>query len=239
MPARNHLLDALSRDDLERLAPHLQSIRHRSGTVLYEPEADLDWVYFPEQGLVSIISVMLSGATAEAAVVGREGAVGFVEAAGSGVFLMRALVQADLQAQRVPAARYREALNASQSFRQAVADHAELNMAESRQTIACIAHHTADRRLAWWLLECRDRADSGDTLPLTQEFLAAMLGLQRTTVNAVAAVLRDEGLIEYRRGTVRILDVAGLEAKSCECYQTNKRFRSLIEGASRRPPTRA
>ncbi len=143
METQNRLLMALSRDGLEHLAPHLHPVRVRSGTVLYEPEAKLDWVYFPEKGLVSIISVMLSGSTAEAAVVGREGAVGFVEAAGSGVFLMRALVQADLQALRVSATHYRQALDASPGLRRAVADHAELNMAETRQTLACIAHHTA------------------------------------------------------------------------------------------------
>lgn len=229
MDTQNHLLKTLLSADMDRLAPHLQRITLPASAVLYEPEANLDWVYFPERGLVSIISVMISGATAEAAVVGREGAVGFVEGAGSGIIFTRALVQADLEAQRVSAWHYRAALEASSTLRKAVADHAELNMAEARQTIACIAHHTADRRLAWWLLECQDRADSGNHLPLTQEFLAAMLGLQRTTVNTVATSLRDRGLIDYRRGMVTILDRAGLEATSCECYATNKRFREIIE----------
>jgi CRP-like cAMP-binding protein len=181
-----------------------------------------------------VISVMLSGETAESAVVGCEGAVGFIEAAGSGVFFSRALVQADLTALRLGAGRYREALDASAALRLAVADHAELNMAEGRQAIACIAHHTADRRLAWWLLECHDRANSGDQLPLTQEFLAAMLGLQRTTVNAVAGQLRDEGLIDFRRAVVTIVDRPGLEAKSCECYETIRGYRRLIQGPAGR-----
>ncbi len=222
----------LSADDLAALAPHLETVRVRAGTVLYEPESPLEWVYFPERGLISIITVMLSGMTAESAVVGCEGAVGFIEAAGSGVFLSRALVQADLDALRLSARRYREALQGSDSLRRAVASVAELNMAETRQTIACMAHHQADRRLAWWLLECHDRANSGDRLPLTQEFLAAMLGLQRTTVTAIANQLRDEGLIDYRRGQVTIHNRAGLEKKCCECYATSKHFRGLIE----RPP---
>jgi CRP-like cAMP-binding protein len=231
MESSNHLLQSLAQEDRDRLRPHLERVRFRSSDVLYEPEDRLDGVLFPERGLVSIITVMMSGATAEAAVVGREGAIGFVEAAGSGLFLSRALVQADLDALRAPIRAYREVLAASASLRRAVADHAELNMAEARQTIACIAHHTADRRLAWWLLECQDRAASGNHLPLTQEFLAAMLGLQRTTVNAVATQLREDGLIDYRRGMVTILDRAGLEVRSCECYATNRRYRELIEGA--------
>ena len=229
MQTVNRLLATLSETDAATLAPHLETVHVRASTVLYEPEATLDWVYFPERGLISIITVMISGATAESAVVGREGAVGFIEAAGSGVFLFRALVQADLEAKRVSARRYRDALDGSVTLRRAVADHAELNMAENRQTIACIAHHQADRRLAWWLLECHDRANSGDQLPLTQEFLAAMLGLQRTTVTTIARQLRDEGLIDYRRGRVTILDRAGLEQKCCECYATNRHFRSIIE----------
>jgi len=229
MEPGNHLLSTLAPADRERLAPHLNPFRVRAGAVLYEPEAELDWVYFPERGLISIISVMLSGDTAESAVVGREGAVGFVEAAGSGIFLSRALVQADLQALRLPTRRYREALEGSATLRRAVAGHAELNMAEGRQAIACIAHHQSDRRLAWWLLECHDRAASGDRLPLTQEFLAAMLGIRRTTVTSIAQQLRDEGLIQYRRAMVTIVDRAGLEAKACECYATSQHFRRLIQ----------
>jgi CRP-like cAMP-binding protein len=225
----NRLLATLSKTNAATLAPYLETVHVPASTVLYEPEATLDWVYFPERGLISIITVMLSGATAESAVVGCEGAVGLIEAAGSAIFLSRALVQADLEARRVSARRYREALDGSATLRRAVADHAELNMAESRQSIACIAHHQADRRLARWLLECHDRANSGDQLPLTQEFLAAMLGLQRTTVTAIARQLRDEGLIAYRRGQVTILDRAGLERKCCECYATNQHFRSIIE----------
>ena len=230
MNSNNSLLGVLSKQDRERLAPYLNPFEARAGSVLYEPEAELDWVYFPERGLISIISVMLSGSTTESAVVGREGAVGFVEAAGSGVYLSRALVQADLQARRLSAARYRDALDSSPTLRRAVAEHAELTMAEARQAISCIAHHQADRRLAWWLLECQDRAASGDRLPLTQEFLAAMLGLQRTTVNAVAGKLRDEGLIDFRRAVVTIVDRPGLEAKSCECYATIRHYRRLIRG---------
>jgi DNA-binding XRE family transcriptional regulator len=105
----------------------------------------------------------------------------------------------------------------------------ELIIAEARQTIACIAHHPADRRLAWWLLECQDRTGK-DRLALTQDFLGTMLGVQRTTVTQIAVGLKAEGLITCSRGVISILNRGGLEARSCECYKTSQHFRHLIEG---------
>ena len=232
METDNALLKALAPDDFYRLQKHLRPIGFRSGHVLYQPEDKVEWVYFPESGLVSLISVMLSGDQVESAVVGREGGIGFLEAAGAGIIFSKAVVQIDLVAQRAPAQAYLDALDASATLRRTIASHIELTIAECRQTIACIAHHPADQRLAWWLLECEDR--TGETrLPLTQEFLSAMLGVQRTTVSQVAAGLKALGLIGYSRGVIQILDRPGLCAKSCECYETNRHFRALIEGADR------
>ncbi|MDO9335153.1 MAG: Crp/Fnr family transcriptional regulator [Caulobacter sp.] len=230
MDTINSLLKSLSSPDLERLAPHLSRVERRSGVVLYEPEDAVDWVYFPESGLVSIISVMLSGEGVESGVIGREGGIGFVEAAGAGLIFSRAVVQIDLVAHRVPAAAYLRAFDASPAMRRAVASHIELTIAECRQTIACIAHHEARQRLAWWILECQDRTGL-DRLPLTQEFLSAMLAIQRTTVSAVAASLKSDGLIGYSRGTITVRDRAGLEAAACECYRIGRHMRALIEGA--------
>jgi CRP-like cAMP-binding protein len=226
----NLLLRSLSADDYHELQKHLRPVGYRSGHVLYEPEDPVEWVYFPESGLVSLISVMFSGDQVESAVVGREGGVGFVEAAGAGLIFSRAIVQIDLVAQRAPAKAYLQALDSSPTLRRTIASHVELTIAESRQTIACIAHHPAEARLAWWLLECQERTGQ-DRLELTQEFLGAMLAVQRSTVSQVAAGLKAQGLIDYSRGMIRILDAPGLLAKSCECYATNRRFRDLIEGA--------
>jgi CRP-like cAMP-binding protein len=226
----NALLRSLSPDDYHELQRHLKPVGFKSGHVLYEPEDHVEWVYFPESGLVSLISVMLSGDQVESAVVGREGGVGFLEAGGAGIIFSRAIVQIDLVAQRAPALAYIQALDGSATLRRTIASHVELTIAEGRQTIACIAHHPAESRLAWWLLECQDRTGQ-DRLALTQEFLSAMLGVQRSTVSQVAAILKADGLINYSRGVIRILDRAGLQAKSCECYATNRRFRELIEGA--------
>ena len=230
METDNALLRSLSPDDYHELQRHLKPVGFKSGHVLYEPEDQVEWVYFPESGLVSLISVMLSGDQVESAVVGREGGVGFLEASGAGIIFSRAIVQIDLVAQRAPALAYVQALDASATLRRTIAAHVELTVAEGRQTIACIAHHPAEARLAWWLLECQDRTGQ-DRLPLTQEFLSAMLGVQRSTVSQVAAILKADGLIDYSRGVILILDRAGLQAKSCECYATNQRFRELIEGA--------
>jgi CRP-like cAMP-binding protein len=225
----NALLRSLSDDDYHELHKHLKPVGFKSGHVLYEPEDAVEWVYFPESGLVSLISVMLSGDQVESAVVGREGGVGFVEAAGAGIIFSRAVVQIDLVAQRAPASSYLQALDASAVLRRTIASHVELTIAEGRQTIACIAHHPVEARLAWWLLECQDRTGQA-RLELTQEFLGAMLGVQRSAVSQVAAALKADGLIDYARGVIKILDRDRLRAKSCECYATNQHFRELIEG---------
>lgn len=230
METDNALLQSLSPDDYHALQKYLKPVGFRSGHVLYEPEDEVEWVYFPESGLVSLISVMISGDQVESALVGREGGVGFLEAAGAGIIFSRAIVQMDLVAQRAPALAYVQALDASATLRRTIASHIELTIAEGRQTIACIAHHPAESRLAWWLLECQDRTGEG-RLPLTQEFLSTMLGVQRSTISQVAAILKAEGLIDYSRGIIQVLDRAGLQGKSCECYATNRRFRELIEGA--------
>lgn len=229
MQTNNRLLLALARSDREALSKHMRPMSFKQGVVLYEPEDVVDWVYFPEEGLVSLLSVMASGLAVETAVVGREGGVGFLEAIGAGVTFSRALVQVDLLALRVPAEAYVAAFDASASLRRTASSHVELSLAEARQTLACQTHHSHEQRLAWWLLECQDRTGGGPDLPLKQDFLAAMLGVQRSTVSQVASALKAEGLIDYTRGVIEIRDRAALERRSCECYATNQRFRHLIE----------
>jgi CRP-like cAMP-binding protein len=238
METGNRLLLSLEPADSEALSKHMRPMAFRQGHVLYEPQDPIDWVYFPEQGLISLLSVMLSGIAVETAVVGSEGGVGFLEAVGAGVTFSRALVQVDLLAMRVPAKAYVAAFDASASLRRTVSSHIELALAEARQTLACQTHHSHEQRLSWWLLECQDRTGGGAELPLKQDFLAAMLGVQRSTVSQVASVLKVDGLIDYRRGLIKILDRTGLEKRSCECYATNQQFRRLIEKAEGRPSAR-
>lgn len=229
MQTSNHLLLSLDPEDFQTLEREMRPMAFKSGHVLYEPEDPVDWIYFPEQGLISLLSVMLSGAAVETAVVGNEGGVGFLEAEGAGITFSRALVQMDLLALRVPAAAYNAVFAASASLRQRVGSHVELLLSESRQMLACQSHHSHEQRLAWWLLECQDRTGGGRTLPLKQDFLAAMLGIQRSAVSQVASALKADGLIDYTRGAIDILDRAGLERRSCECYATAAHYRQLIE----------
>jgi CRP-like cAMP-binding protein len=229
MQTSNHLLLSLAPHDFDVLAHEMRPMTFKSGEVLYEPEDRVDWIYFPEQGLISLLSVMLSGTAVETAVVGNEGGVGFLEVAGAGITFSRALVQIDLLALRVSAVAYNAAFDASPSLRQQVTSHVELLLAEARQTLACQSHHSHEQRLAWWLLECQDRIGGSPRLPLKQDFLAAMLGVQRSTVSHVAGALKADGLIDYTRGEIQILDRPRLERRSCECYATTAHYRKLIE----------
>lgn len=233
MRTSNHLLMSLEPRDYDALSREMRPMTFKAGHVLYEPEDQVDWIYFPEQGLISLLSVMLSGTAVETAVVGNEGAVGILEVAGAGVTFSRALVQVDLLALRVPAAAYNAAFDASPSLRERVSSHVELLLSESRQMLACQSHHSHEQRLAWWLLECQDRTGGGPRLALKQDFLAAMLGIQRSTVSQVAGALKADGLIDYTRGEIQILDRSRLERRSCECYATTAHYRELIEARHR------
>jgi CRP-like cAMP-binding protein len=226
---KNRLLLALSDDDFQRLAGSARLVDLKLGHVLYEAEAVLDTVWFPETGLISIMSVMLSGAMIETSVLGREGGLGFIEASGGGVMFSRAVVQVPGSFLGIPAAAYRAAFDASGSLREIVQEHIELLVTEARQAMACIALHKVDQRLAWWLLEAQDRIGGGAELPLTQEFLAVMLAVRRTTVTSHAVKLQEEGLIRYSRGRITVLDRPGLERRACECYATTQHFRRKIE----------
>lgn len=238
MQTTNHLLLSLEPGDYATLTRDMRAMTFKAGHVLYEPGDVVDWIYFPEQGLISLLSVMLSGAAVETAVVGNEGGVGFLEVAGAGVTFSRALVQVDLLALRVPAAAYNAAFDASPSLRQRVGSHVELLLAEARQTLACQSHHSHEQRLAWWLLECQDRTGGAAVLPLKQDFLAAMLGIQRSAVSHVASALKSDGLIDYTRGEIDILDRAGLERRACECYATTAHYKDLIETRRRQAEAR-
>jgi CRP-like cAMP-binding protein len=172
---------------------------------------------------------MESGEAIESATIGREGAVGLNASAGPRESLSRAVVQAPGHAFRVPVAAAQELWKRSQTFRELVDRNSEAVYAHTIQSVACNALHSVEARFCRWLLACRDRID-GDTVHLTQEFLADMLGVQRTTVTAVAQSLQNKGLIRYRRGVVDILDRAGLEAATCECYGSVQRTYQRLFG---------
>ena len=213
----NMLLRSLSKPDLNQLQSHLELVDLRLGDTLYEMEDSINWVYLPEVGLLSLITVLESGAALETSIVGREGGVGFVEALGSGTMYTRVIVQIPGKAYRVRATAYRKAFDNSAAMRKAVYMQTELLQAESRQAIACHGLHAVKERFNRWLLECQDLSGGLDDMPLKQEFLAVMLGVSRTAITRIALAAQKDGLIKYSRGCIKILDRKGLESGACEC----------------------
>jgi len=228
----NALLRSLLAVDLDRLKPHLDLVDLRTGETLYEMENPVEWVYLPEIGLLSLITVMGSGAAIETSIVGREGGVGFIEVLGSGKIFSRVIVQVPGRAYRVHARHYCDTFESSGAMRRAVHRQIELLQAESRQAIACHGLHKVKPRFNRWLLECQDLAGGMAVMPLKQEFLAVMLGVSRPTVTRIALECQERGLLRYSRGSVEILDREGLEKGACECRASVQHLRRELEPES-------
>jgi CRP-like cAMP-binding protein len=214
---RNRLIAALSSSDQSLLDPHLETIAIKQGTLLQEAGERIDQVYFPLEGMISLLAVMSDGQAIETATVGNEGVVGAMSGFGTRIGFTRAVVQAPLITSRISSREFRIAVQASVSLRDLMVAYNEVLLAQVQQTAACNALHPMEARLARWLLQTRDRTDS-DTLPLTQDFLSEMLGVQRTTVNLVIKQLEDAAVIVHRRGRIEITDRKGLKDMACECY---------------------
>ncbi len=218
----NRLLASLAPEDLDALTRSLTSVALDKGALLYEPGDDVDLIYFPHNAVISLMTLMQSGEAIESATVGREGAVGLSAGIYPRQSLSRAIVQVAGSASRITAAQLHQACQQSERLRFLIDRHAEALFGHAIQSVACNALHSVEARFCRWLLCCHDRIDS-DRVSLTQEFLADMLGVQRTTVTVVARTLQAAGLIRYSRGVVDILDRAGLEAITCECYGAVRR----------------
>jgi CRP-like cAMP-binding protein len=224
-PLDNKLLASLPRDEFEALKPHLTAVSLVQGDVIYEAGVEVDYVYFPHCGMFSMLVVMRDGKAIETATVGREGVIGAMAGLGLYKSLVRVTVQLPLQASKVAAAPFRRAVIASDALRDVCVRYNEVMLTQARITAACNALHQVEERLCRWLLQSADRAAS-DTIALTQELLAEMLGVRRTSVTDVARKLQDKGVITYSRGVITILDREALKRLSCECYE------SLIEQAA-------
>lgn len=214
---QNRLLGALTEAEYQLLAPHLAQVELERGRLLYDPGDLIDAVYFPQDGVISLMTLMENGAAIESATIGREGALGLMAAVAPRQSLSRAIVQTPVRAAKIAAGALHEAWEKSPHIRDLVDRHNEALFGHAIQSVACNALHSVEARFCRWLLTCHDRI-SNDTVALTQEFLADMLGVQRTTVTAVARALQERGAIRYRRGVVDIVDRAVLEQMTCECY---------------------
>ena len=219
---QNLLLAALPPDDLSLMAPHLAQVELERGRLLYDPGDRIDTVFFPHDGVISLMTLMENGAAIESATIGREGALGLPSAIAPRASLVRAIVQTPTRAVKISAAQLHEAWEKSPRIRELADRHGEALFGHAIQSVACNALHSVEARFCRWLLTCHDRI-STDTISLTQEFLADMLGVQRTTVTAVARALQEKGAIRYRRGVVDIMDRPALEALTCECYGVIRR----------------
>ena len=220
-PVLNDLLAGLPRRDLKRLQPHLTRVPLALGQVLYEPRARIRYCYFPNDGVVSLLTVLTPQKSAEVGMVGSEGLVGMSAAVGINVSQLRAVVQGAGSAMRITAASLQQEFAASNSLHHGLFRFNHALMGQVAQTAACNRFHKAELRLARWLLVTRDRLNS-ESFRLTHQFLSLMIGVRRVGVTAAAGNLARRKLISYSRGNIRILDPKGLQGASCECYAAVK-----------------
>jgi len=233
----NAFLKSLGETSYARLREHLALVTLPHGQDIQRNETDIAWVYFPTTSVLSMIASDRAAQTAETAMAGCEGAGGLIEACGSGVSSIESVAQIDGQAWRSPAAWCRRLSVEEPDFAAAAWRVTELQLAESRQSTLCQAMHKVEERFARWMMESYDRSAGRNPLPLTQEFLAAMLGVQRTTVSQFAGELQRKGLIRYHRGQVELLDTKGLEHLACDCRRVAQDQRARL-GFTIPPPER-
>ena len=233
-PRQNHLLAALPAQDFARLSAHLELVPMPLGHVLYESGSELRQVYFPTTAIVSLLYVMIDGASAEIAVVGNEGIIGVALFMGGETMPNRAVVQSAGYAYRLRGQLLKEEFNRSGQMQHLLLRYTQALLTQMAQTAVCNRHHSLDQQLCRWLLLSLDRLPS-EELVMTQELIANMLGVRREGVTEAAGDLQRAGLIRYQRGRITVLDRTGLEARACECYGVvKKEFDRLLPEASAR-----
>ena len=220
-PERNHILNALPLAEREHLFPHLKHVEMPFGMVLYESGAVLRHIYFPVDSIVSLLYVLNSGASAEIAVVGNEGAVGVSLFMGGQTTPSRAVVQSAGSAYRLSGARLKREFDRHGQLLNVLLRYTQSLITQMAQTAVCNRHHALDQQLCRWLLLSLDRLETNE-LRVTQELIASMIGVRREGVTEAAGRLQKLGVIRYSRGKITVLDRPQLEALSCECYSVVK-----------------
>ena len=222
LPERNRLLAVLPAADRERLYPHLEPVSMALGDVVYESGSLQEYVYFPTTSIVSLLYVMADGASAEIAVVGNDGMVGIALFMGGETTPSRAVVQSAGSAFRLSGHVLKREFTRGGALQHLLLRYTQALLTQMAQTAVCNRHHSIDQQLCRWLLLSHDRLSS-NTLIMTQELIANMLGVRREGVTEAAGALQDAGLIRYSRGRITIVDRPGLERRSCECYDVVRR----------------
>jgi CRP-like cAMP-binding protein len=220
-PRDNQLLAALPPPELQRWLPLLEPVPLKLGQVLYESGKRMGHVYFPTTAIVSLLYVLEDGASAEIAVVGHEGVVGISLFMGGETTPSRAVVQSAGLGFRLPGQAVKDEFERAGPVMHLLLRYTQALITQMAQTAVCNRHHTLDKQLCRWLLLSLDRLQGND-LVMTQELIANMLGVRREGVTEAALALQAAGLIRYTRGHITVLDRAGLQARTCECYAVVK-----------------
>lgn len=215
---RNDLLASLDHNDIAFFYPHLKIVQLKHGTVLGTPGDEVDFVWFPFNCLMSLVCTSSDGASSEAATLGREGVINLFSVIGGCDVVAEAVVQIEGSAGRLSAGVFRQLFDQRPALRRACIGFAGRLVARMSREVLCSSHHAVVPRLAGWLLGASDRTER-KILSLTQEHLAALLGVQRSTLTEAARALQALGAISYRRGLITIQDRRSLEAHACECYR--------------------
>jgi CRP-like cAMP-binding protein len=217
--AGNRLLATLSPDERALLEPHMEVVELEAGGVVLDAGQPVVGALFPYDGLIVSLQVEITGTrSVEVASIGMEGALGGIVSCGTAPAFAQAVVQLGGRAAALPLPVLEQAKEQSPHLKNLFCRYSDALLAQVMQSVACNAFHPIEARAARWLLQAQDRTGS-DRLALTQESLAGLLGVQRTTVNAVARVLQEQGLIAYRRGAIQMVDRAGLSRAACSCYR--------------------
>ena len=225
----NLLLASLTDADAAAIKPHLKPVHLKLKQVLVEAGGPIKAVYFPTGAVVSLVIDLASGASVEAAMVGRDGVVGASAALDGKISLSRAVVQLEGSSLMCEIGSLQGTALQSHTFLSTLIRHEQTLFAQAQQSAACMANHDVEERLCRWLLRARDLSGT-DTLMFTQEFIAEFLGVRRSSVTMAAHTLQEAGLIKYVRGKIQILNVDGLRESTCECYEAVKDHYALLLG---------
>jgi CRP-like cAMP-binding protein len=220
-PRQNHLLAALPEEVQERLFSHLELMPLERGRVMYESGDPMRHVYFPTDSIISLMYVMESGASAEISMVGNEGLIGVASFMGGESMPNQAIVQSAGHAYRLKGQRLNDEFDLHGDFLKLLLRYTQSLLTQAAQIAVCNRHHTIDQQLCRWLLLSLDRLLVPE-LCMTQELIASMLGVRREGITDAAGKLQKQGVIEYSRGHITVLDRPRLEELSCECYAVVK-----------------
>jgi CRP-like cAMP-binding protein len=231
MQTRNHILNALLGGDVGQLESAASLVTLASGDVLFEPDQSVERVYFPNTAVLSVVTVMQDGRAVESDTVGYESAVGLLEALAQTRAVGRTFTQIPGTAISVSAGRLRGLADSNSAFRSTLLRHAQANLAQAHQSVACNALHSVEQRLSRWLLASHDRTAS-DVIHITQQYLATMVGVQRTTVTQALQGLAAAGLVRQGRAQIQVLNRAGLVMRACECHDAVKATLDRLLGRS-------